>query len=161
MIAQQWITLACLAATASANSDFIVRRGEAPKANGRRHINLTKRAPTHVEIAQVHPLAKREIKHADGGIAIPLEIRESRSAPYLGARNLGRRKEAKLSEKPQDDGGSGGSGGSNDSDGSDPSSQKPSGDKNTFVLDYDFGFNVTLDGIETSVLIDGGREYLF
>lgn len=161
MIAQQWVTLlayvVCLATTASAHPDFIVRRAAAPKTSERRHIHLNKRAPSHVEIAQANPAAKREIKHSEGGIAIPLDIRESRTAPYLGARSLGRRKEVKLGKKPQDGGGSSG-GGSNDSGGSDPPTQQPTGDGNTFVLDYDFGFNVTLDGIDTSILIDGGRE---
>lgn len=148
-----------LVAQGTASSNFIVRRGVAPTAKSGRHLHFTKRAPSRDELAQASPTnAKREIKaRADGGIVIPLHVKHTRREARHGERVVGFSRPASA-QKPKDD--NNGGGGNDGDGGADPPADPPAGTNTntTFILDRDYALNVTLDGIETSILVDGTSE---
>lgn len=162
-----------LVAEASTQPGFVHRRHPAPAPRsgaGPRTFDITKRAPSHHEAAQLGVGAqKREVKSAQGGMAVPLQVRAK--TPKTTTANGGKpikvqhgiktgttkmqqqsAQKGDPSKLPQDDGGDAGAAGGSGGGTGTPSSANP-----PVIMDVDLSFNVTLAGTPVVMVLGGSK----
>lgn len=155
---------------------FVHRRhlAPAPRAgSGPRKFDITKRAPSHHELAQLGGgERKREVKSAQGGMVIPLQLRAKKPSTALtsgrrpievhhsvtgGATKMQQQSahKGKPTKIPQDNGGSGGNGGSDG--GSDGGGGTPSSNNPPVIMDDYLSFNATIAGTPVVMVVGGSK----
>lgn len=134
------VALSCTMLVSASSQDF-ERRTRRP-TGGPRHIHITTRAEAHdASLSRAEPLRRREVRPQQGGMVFPLGVRNhdtplrrGMTAHAVGA-NAVAGDGSSDSKKKQGSGMSG---------------------PNNIVLDYYLDLNVTLDGVKTQLVVDGG-----